>query len=126
MSNLDNLTKRIEYGKPFMHKLSTYNIKDVVKVVEFIWEQSEDDFYRGKKELKEEYKNRIIKVIYNSKCNMESLEICWSFYSYVKVTLDSFGLCARYKEEHKYTEQDIINISWVLLEPIFEKHLFKK
>ena len=43
--NIEDYKKRIAYGEPFMKTLSNISIKDIVTVIEKIWENSCGNFY---------------------------------------------------------------------------------
>jgi hypothetical protein len=128
MSKVDDFKMRLEYGRPFMIELSYIPIKDIVAVIEKIWDNSCSSFYdtiQHSEEIKREYENRSINVEYNSKMNIESIKLNWSFYDTINIELSAYGLRATYKPEHGCIAT-ILDLSWVILEDLFSKLMLEK
>lgn len=128
MSKVDDFKMRFEYGRPFMVELSYIPIKDIVSVIEKIWDNSCSSFYdtiQNSEAIKREYENRSINVEYNSKMNIESIKLNWSFYDTINIELSAYGLRATYKPEHGCIAT-ILDLSWVILEDLFSKLMLEK
>ena len=113
---------RIKYGEPFMKTLSNISIKDIVTVIEKIWENSCGNFYftiENGEYLKKEYANKTITVGYNSNLDIETIIVKWSFYDQIKIELSAYGLTATYKPEHGQNKI-IYDITWVLVNSWFQ------
>lgn len=85
---LEELKKRLEYGEKLMKELTTYQIKDIIQIIEKeLWENCySKTFYTGihnSELLEKEYKNRKIIVEYNADLEIEQIEISWNFYDSV-------------------------------------------
>lgn len=119
---IKNYLSRIKYGEPFMKKLSEVAIKDIVGVIEKIWENSCGNFYdtiESGEYLKKEYANKTITVEYNSNLDIETIIVKWSFYDQIKIELSAYGLTATYKPEHGQNKM-IYDITWVLVNSWFQ------
>lgn len=119
---IENYLSRIKYGEPFMKKLSEVAIKDIVGVIEKIWENSCGNFYftiENGEYLKKEYANKTITVEYNSNLDIETIIVKWSFYDQIKIELSAYGLTATYKPEHGQNKM-IYDITWVLVNSWFQ------
>jgi hypothetical protein len=119
---IENYLSRIKYGEPFMKKLSEVAIKDIVGVIEKIWENSCGNFYDtiGNGEyLKKAYADKTITVEYNSNLDIETIIVKWSFYDQIKIELSAYGLTATYKPEHGQNKI-IYDITWVLVNSCFQ------
>ena len=119
---IENYLSRIKYGEPFMKKLSEVAIKDIVGVIEKIWENSCGNFYdtiENGEYLKKEYTNKTITVEYNSNLDIETIIVKWSFYDQIKIELSAYGLTATYKPEHGQNKI-IYDITWVLVNSWFQ------
>lgn len=122
---LEEIKKRLEYGKKLMKELTTYQIKDVIQTIEKeLWENCySETFYTriyNSKFLKEEYKDRKIIVEYNADLEIEKIEISWNFYDSVHIELSAIGLIATYRPEHGVSKK-LIDLPWLLLKPVFFK-----
>ena len=120
--NIEDYKKRIAYGEPFMKTLSNISIKDIVTVIEKIWENSCGNFYftiENGEYLKKEYANKTITVEYNSNLDIETIIVKWSFYDQIKIELSAYGLTATYKPEHGQNKI-IYDITWVLVNSWFQ------
>lgn len=119
---IENYLSRIKYGEPFMKKLSDVAIKDIVGVIEKIWENSCGNFYftiESGEYLKKAYADKTITVEYNSNLDIETIIVKWSFYDQIKIELSAYGLTATYKPE--YGQNKIIyDITWVLVNSWFQ------
>ena len=117
MSLVEDITRRLEYGNPYMKKLSELSIKDIVTSIEKIWENS---CSVSNDKLIKEYHVKKTFVEYNSNLEIESIKISWSYWDSIIVELSSMGLIATYKPEHgSYTK--LLDLTWVLVEPFFFK-----
>lgn len=119
---IENYLSRIKCGEPFMKKLSEVAIKDIVDVIEKIWENSCGNFYFtiGNGEyLKKAYADKTITVEYNSNLDIETIIVKWSFYDQIKIELSAYGLTATYKPEHGQNKI-IYDITWVLVNSWFQ------
>jgi 5-methylcytosine-specific restriction endonuclease McrA len=86
--SIEDYKKRISYGEPFMKKLSEVAIKDIVGVIEKIWENSCGNFYdtiESGECLKKAYANKTTIVEYNSNLDIETIIVKWSFYDEIKI-----------------------------------------
>ena len=120
--SIEDYKNRIAYGEPFMKKLSNISIKDIVGVIEKIWENSCGNFYFAIKNgeyLKKAYADKTITVEYNSNLDIETIIVKWSFYDQIKIELSAYGLTATYKPEHGQNEI-IYDITWVLINSYFQ------
>ena len=120
--DLENFKQRFEYGKPFMEKLSKAATKDIVNVIEKIWENSCTDFYDTipyGESLKKAYDKREICIEYNAELEIKKVKICWTNWDYVVIELTSYGLTATFKPEHK-SPTNLLNMTWMLLENYFK------
>lgn len=118
---IEDYLSRIKYGEPFMKKLSEVAIKDIVGVIEKIWENSYGDFYDTiyiGEHLKDEYKNKTTIVEYYSNFDIEYIKVKWAFYDKVEIKLSAYGLTVTYTPEHGQPKT-IYDITWVLLENHF-------
>lgn len=124
MDTVKSITERFEYGDRFMRRLTELHMKDIVAVIEKIWENSYTDFYNtihNGELLKEEYHRKRTTVEYDSKLNIEKIKVCWDYWDSITIELTAFGIVARYKPEHgAYVK--IMDISWVLIENLFFKN----
>ena len=121
-TTIEDYLSRIKYGEPFMKKLSEVAIKDIVGVIEKIWENSCGNFYftiENGEYLKKEYANKTITVEYNSNLDIETIIVKWSFYDQIKIELSAYGLTATYKPEHGQNKM-IYDITWVLVNSWFQ------
>lgn len=119
---IEDYLSRVKYGEPFMKKLSEVAIKDIVGVIEKIWENSCGNFYftiKNGEYLKKEYANKTITVEYNSNLDIETIIVEWSFYDQIKIELSAYGLTATYKPEHGQNKM-IYDITWVLVNSWFQ------
>ena len=119
---IENYLSRIKYGEPFMKKLSEVAIKDIVGVIEKIWENSCGNFYftiESGEYLKKAYADKTITVEYNSNLDIETIIVKWSFYDQIKIELSAYGLTATYKPEHGQNKI-IYDITWVLVNSWFQ------
>lgn len=119
---IENYLSRIKYGEPFMKKLSDVAIKDIVGVIEKIWENSCGNFYftiESGEYLKKAYADKTITVEYNSNLDIETIIVKWSFYDQIKIELSAYGLTATYKPEHGQNKI-IYDITWVLVNSWFQ------
>ena len=119
---IEDYLSRIKYGEPFMKKLSEVAIKDIVSVIEKIWENSYGDFYDTiyiGEELKNQYKDKTTIVEYYPNLDIETIKVKWAFYDKVEITLSAFGLTATYTPEHGQPIT-IYDITWVLVENYFK------
>lgn len=119
---IEDYLSRVKYGEPFMKKLSEVAIKDIVGVIEKIWENSCGNFYftiENGEYLKKEYANKTITVEYNSNLDIETIIVKWSFYDQIKIELSAYGLTATYKPEHGQNKM-IYDITWVLVNSWFQ------
>lgn len=120
--SIEDYKKRIAYGEPFMKKLSNISIKDIVAVIEKIWENSCGNFYdtiESGECLKKAYANKTTIVEYNSNIDIETIIVKWSFYDEIKIELSAYGLTATYKPEHGQNKI-IYDITWVLVNSCFQ------
>lgn len=124
MGLVEDIKYRIEYGSPCMKKLSEMSVKEIAKGIEKVWEQSHcSDIYIAIPNgdiLKEEYKNRIISVTYNSNLEIKKVTMSWSYWDGIKIELSSLGLIANYVPEHGPSKK-LLDLTWGLLEFIFFK-----
>ena len=119
---IEDYLSRIKYGEPFMKKLSEVAIKDIVGVIEKIWENSCGNFYftiESGEYLKKAYADKTITVEYNSNLDIETIIVKWSFYDQIKIELSAYGLTATYKPEHGQNKI-IYDITWVLVNSWFQ------
>ena len=119
---IENYLSRIKYGEPFMKKLSDVAIKDIVGVIEKIWENSCGNFYftiESGEYLKKAYADKTITVEYNSNLDIKTIIVKWSFYDQIKIELSAYGLTATYKPEHGQNKI-IYDITWVLVNSWFQ------
>lgn len=119
---IENYLSRIKYGEPFMKKLSDVAIKDIVGVIEKIWENSCGNFYftiESGEYLKKAYADKTITVEYNSNLDIETIIVKWGFYDQIKIELSAYGLTATYKPEHGQNKI-IYDITWVLVNSWFQ------
>ena len=119
---IEDYLSRIKYGEPFMKKLSDVAIKDIVGVIEKIWENSCGNFYdtiESGEYLKKAYADKTITVEYNSNLDIETIIVKWSFYDQIKIELSAYGLTATYKPEHGQNKI-IYDITWVLVNSCFQ------
>ena len=121
MESIENFKKRIAIGNSFMKMLSTTNIKDIIAVIEKIWENTYSNlpYSRNLDDLKNEYSNRKISVVYNSNLEVEKIKISWNYWDSVDIELSAYGLTATFKPEHG-SHKELLNMNWVLLEKFFE------
>ena len=124
MNTVENIIKRMEYGKPFMKKLSNISIKDIVAVIEKVWENSNSNFYATipneiEELLQKEYSNKRTTVEYNSNLDIEKVTVSWNYWDSVTIELSVFGMSATYKPEHG-ANKTIFDVSWVLIDKFFE------
>ena len=123
MGYIENIEKRISYGKPCMERLSEVPIKEIISAIDIIWENSCSDIYETlphKDDIEECYKDRTITVNYKSNLLINNIEITWGYWDYITIRLSSFGLLAEYKvEDGRYKK--ILDLSWVLVEPFIFK-----
>ena len=122
---LEELKKRLEHGEKLMKELTTYQIKDIIQIIEKkLWENCySKTFYAGIQDgkfLEEEYKNRKIIVKYNADLEIQEIEISWNFYDSVHIELSAIGLIATYYPEHGASKK-LIDLPWLLLKPVFFK-----
>lgn len=124
MDTVKSITERFEYGDRFMRRLTELHIKDIVAVIEKIWENSCTDFYNtihNGELLMKEYSRKRTTVEYDSKLNIEKIKVCWDYWDSITIELTAFGIVATYKPEHgAYVK--ILDMSWVLIENLFFKN----
>lgn len=120
---IENITKRLEYGKPYMKKLSELDIRDIVDTIDKIWENSYMNFYekiQNGEMLKKEYDNKVINIEYNSKLEIENIKIKWACWDCIVIELSAMGINIIYKPEHgSYTK--LLDLTWVLISDLFFK-----
>lgn len=78
MGYIENIEKRISYGKPCMERLSELNVKEIVSAIDMIWENSCSDIYETlphNEDIENGYKNRIITVNYKSDLHIDGIKI---------------------------------------------------
>ena len=122
---LEELKKRLEHGEKLMRELTTYQIKDIVQIIEKeLWENGySKTFYteiHNSELLEKEYKNRKIIVEYNADLEIKKIEISWNFYDSVHIELSAIGLIATCYPEHGVSKK-LIDLPWLLLKPVFFK-----
>ena len=103
MDTVKSITERFEYGDRFMRRLTELHIKDIVAVIEKIWENSCADFYNtihNGELLMKEYSRKRTTVEYDSKLNIEKIKVCWDYWDSITIELTAFGIVATYKPEH--------------------------
>ena len=123
MSFVENIEKRISYGKPCMERLSEMPVKEIVSAIDMIWENSCSDIYDTlphNDDIEKWYKNRTITVNYKSNLHIDKIKISWGGWDYITIELSSFGLVAEYKPEHGPSKK-LLDLTWVLVEPFIFK-----
>ena len=123
MSFIENIEKRISYGKPCMERLSEMSVKEIVSAIDIIWENSCSDIYETlphNDDIEKWYKNRTITVNYKSNFNIDKIKITWGGWDYITIELSPFGLVAEYKPEHGPSKK-LLDLTWVLVEPFIFK-----
>lgn len=121
MNTVENIMKQMELGRPFMKKLSTIPIKDIIAVIEKIWENSNSNFYvtnEIQELLQNEYSNKKIIVEYNSLLDIKKITVTWNYWDSISIELTVFGMLATYKPEHG-SYKTIFDMNWILLENFF-------
>lgn len=117
MGLIEDITRRVEYGNPYMKRLSELSVKDIIISIEKIWENS---CSASNEELIKEYHIKRIFVEYDSNLEIKSVKIRWSYWDSITIELSSIGLIATYKPEHD-SDTKLLDLTWVLLEPFFFK-----
>ena len=117
MDLIEEITRRLEYGKPCMKRLSELPIKDIVASIEKIWENS---CSVSNEELIKKYHEKKIFVEYDSNLEIKSVKISWYYWDSLTIRLDPIGLVAEYKPEHG-TSTKLLDLTWALVEPFFIK-----
>lgn len=123
MSLIEDIEKRISYGIPCMERLSELTVKEIVSVIDIIWENSRSDIYgiiSHKDDIEDDYKDRAIIVNYKSDLHIDSIRIVWGHWDYITIKLSPFGLVAKYNPEHGPSKK-LLDLTWVLVEPFFFK-----
>lgn len=123
MGFVENIEKRISYGKPCMERLSEMSVKEIVSAIDIIWENSCSDIYEAlpnKDDIEAWYKDRTITVKYKSNFHVDNISIAWGCWDYITIELSSFGLVAEYKPEHGPSKK-LLDLTWVLVEPFIFK-----
>lgn len=123
MGYIDNIEKRISYGKPCMERLSEMPVKEILSAIDVIWENSCLDIYEtlpNKDDIEKWYKDRTITVNYKSNLHIDKIKISWGGWDYITIELSSFGLVAEYKPEHGPSKK-LLDLTWVLVEPFIFK-----
>ena len=123
MGFVENIEKRISYGKPCMERLSELNVKEIVSAIDMIWENSCSDIYDTlphNDDIEKWYKDRNITVNYKSNFHIDKIKIAWGGWDYITIELSSFGLVAEYKPEHGPSKK-LLDLTWVLVEPFIFK-----
>ena len=123
MGFIENIEKRISYGKPCMERLSDLTVKEIVSAIDIIWENSCSDIYDTiphNDDIEDGYKDRAITVNYKSNFQIDNIKISWGGWDYITIKLDSFGLVAEYKPEHGPSKK-LLDLTWVLVEPFVFK-----
>lgn len=123
MGFVENIEKRISYGKPCMERLSELSVKEIVSAIDIIWENSCSDIYEAlphKDDIEEGYKDRTISVNYKSNFNIDKIKIAWGCWDYITIELSAFGLVAEYKPERGPSKK-LLDLTWVLVEPFIFK-----
>lgn len=117
MDTLSTYRKRIEYGKPYMDKLTSLSIQEIVSGIESIWENSNSSFYNTIQHgdtLEKEYKNKNTTVLYDHNLNIEKITVSWDYWDSISIELTAYGLIATYKPEHG-SNKEILNLTWVII-----------
>ena len=117
MGLIEDITRRIEYGNPYMKRLSELSVKDIIISIEKIWENS---CSASNEELIKEYHIKRIFVEYDSNLEIKSVKISWSYWDSITIELSSMGIIATYKPEHG-SHTNLLDLTWVLVEPFFFK-----
>lgn len=119
---VDNIIiiKRFELGEPYMQQISNLSIKEIVSVIEMIWENSCGDFYSSIRDeyLKDAYNKKLTHVEYNSNLEIEKVKVCWSSWDKITIELTRNGLIATYHPEHGSSKK-LIDLTWVIVGKFF-------
>lgn len=117
MDTLSTYMKRFEYGKPYMDKLTSLSIQEIVSGIESIWENSNSNFYDTIQHgdiLEKEYKNKNTTVLYDYNLNIEKITVSWDYWDSISIELTAYGLIATYKPEHG-PNKEILNLTWAII-----------
>jgi hypothetical protein len=117
---VDSIIKRLELGEPYMQQISNLSIKEIVSVIEMIWENSCGDFYSSIRDeyLKDEYNKKLTNVEYNSNLEIEKVKVCWSSWDKITIELTRNGLIAIYHPEHGSSKK-LIDLTWAIVGKFF-------
>lgn len=123
MVSVENIEKRISYGKPCMERLSEMSVKEIVSVIDMIWENSCSDIYETlphNDDIENAYKYRSITVYYKYDLHIDKIKISWGGWDYITIELSPLGLVAEYRPEHGPSKK-LLDLTWVLVEPFIFK-----
>lgn len=123
MGFVENIEKRISYGKPCMERLSDLSLKEIISAIDVIWDNSCSNIYEilpHNDDIEKEYKDRAITVNYKSNFQIDKIKIAWGGWDYITIELSSLGLVAKYNPEHG-PSKDLLDLTWVLVEPFVFK-----
>lgn len=118
---VDSIIKRLELGEPYMQQISNISIKEIVSVIEIIWENSCGDFYSSirNEDLKDAYNKKLTYVEYNSNLEIEKVKVCWASWDKIIIELTKNGLIATYYPEHGNSKK-LIDLTWIIVGKFFK------